>query len=235
MATSNAETCGGGSLGHGFGGVVGSFGVDVRAQVFEQGFDARLAEQDDVIDGAKSSDKKRTCVFVKNGTSGTFQRTDAGVRVHTDDENVAFAARALEVANMADVKRIEATVGKDDALRAASCARVVCREAIHDDEFGCSAAHASGGGSAGLPSNSGEKFIASDGGGAALHNDKTTSDVGNVSGFERRGTARQGNRVRGKDSVAGAGNIDGLVATIERDLRLAVSPARRAPCHDARE
>ena len=115
---SDAETCGGGSLWHGFRSVVGSFGVNVRAQVFEQGLDARFAEQNHVINGAKRSDKKRAGVFIKNGTTGAFQRTDAGVCVDADDEDVAFAARAFEITNMADVKRIETTVGKNDALRA---------------------------------------------------------------------------------------------------------------------
>src|SRR5580700_8422260 len=48
----DAQASGGGTVGHGFGGVVGTFGVNVGAQELEQGLDVGFAEEHDVIDGA---------------------------------------------------------------------------------------------------------------------------------------------------------------------------------------
>jgi hypothetical protein len=90
--------------------------MNVRAEVFEQRLDARLTEEDYIIDGAKRSDKERAGVFIKNGAAGAFQRADARVRVNSDDEEVAFAARAFEITDVPHVERIKTTVGKNDAL-----------------------------------------------------------------------------------------------------------------------
>ena len=83
---------------------------------FEERFDARLTKEDDVIHGAKRGDEKSTCIFIKDGTAGAFQRANAQIRVHSHDENVPFVAGAFEIADVADVKRIEAAVGKNNAL-----------------------------------------------------------------------------------------------------------------------
>ncbi len=40
---------------------------------------------------------------------------DAGIAVHGDDQDVAFAAGAFEIADVADVQRVEAAVGEDDS------------------------------------------------------------------------------------------------------------------------
>src|SRR5208282_5069956 len=112
----DAETRGRGAFGHGFRGVVGSFGMNLRAEVFEKRRDTWLAEEDYIIDGAKRSDKERAGVFITNGAAGAFQRTDAGVRIDADDEEVAFAARGFEITDVSHVERIKTAVGKNDAL-----------------------------------------------------------------------------------------------------------------------
>src|SRR5580704_17205050 len=68
----NSETIGRSSLWNRFGRVVCAFGMNVRTQVFEQRFDARLAKEEDVIDGAKGGDEKGASVFIKDGTAGAF-------------------------------------------------------------------------------------------------------------------------------------------------------------------
>jgi hypothetical protein len=92
--------------------------VNVRAEVFEQRLDTRLSEQKDVIDVAKRGDEEGAGVLVKNGAAGALQCADARVGIDADDEDIAFAARALEIADVADVKHIKTPVGENDALAA---------------------------------------------------------------------------------------------------------------------
>jgi hypothetical protein len=112
----DAETIGGSSLRHRFDCVVGAFGVHVRAEVFEQRFDARFAEQENVIDGAKRGHQEGAGVLVKNGAAGAFQCTDARVPVDAHNQEVAFATGSFEITDVANVKSIKTTVGKNDAL-----------------------------------------------------------------------------------------------------------------------
>ena len=49
----DAEALGDGTLGDVFGGVIGAFGVDVWAKVFEERFDVRLGEEENEIDIAE--------------------------------------------------------------------------------------------------------------------------------------------------------------------------------------
>jgi hypothetical protein len=112
----DAETSGGGALGNGLQRVIGSFGMDVRAKIFEERLDTRFTKEDDVIHGAKRSDEKSSCIFIKDGTAEAFQSADAQIRVHSHDENVPFEAGAFEIADVADVKRIEAAVGENDLM-----------------------------------------------------------------------------------------------------------------------
>jgi hypothetical protein len=115
---SNAQTIGGSPLWHRFGCVVGAFGVNVRAEVFEQRFDARFAEEEDVIDGAKRGDEQGPGVLIKNGAAGAFQCADARVSIDADNQEVAFAAGSFEITDVADVKSIKTTIGKNDTLAA---------------------------------------------------------------------------------------------------------------------
>jgi hypothetical protein len=69
---SDAESMGRSSLWHRFGCVVGAFGVNVRAEVFEQRFYVRFAEEENVIDGAKRGDEEGAGVLIKNGAAGAF-------------------------------------------------------------------------------------------------------------------------------------------------------------------
>jgi hypothetical protein len=69
---SDAETLGCDTLWNGFDCVVGAFGVNVWAQIFEQRLYARLAEEDDVIDRAKRGDEESSGVLIKYWAARTF-------------------------------------------------------------------------------------------------------------------------------------------------------------------
>src|SRR5580692_1703919 len=110
---SDAETLSGRSFGNCFRGVVGSFGVNVGAEIYEERLDARFVEKHHVIDAAERGDELRAGVFVEDGATRTFESADARVGIDADDENVAFAAGSCEVANVAYVKRIKTAVRKN--------------------------------------------------------------------------------------------------------------------------
>jgi hypothetical protein len=114
----NAETVGRSSLRHRFACVVGAFGVNVRAEVFEQRFYARFAEEEDVIDGVKRGHQEGAAALIKNGAAGAFQSSDARVGIDADNQEVACATGSLEIADVAYVKSIKTTVGKNDSLAA---------------------------------------------------------------------------------------------------------------------
>src|SRR6476646_9103305 len=59
----DAKTRGGGAFRHSFDSVVSSFGMNVRAKLFEQRLNARLTKQHDVIDSSKRGDEESAGVF----------------------------------------------------------------------------------------------------------------------------------------------------------------------------
>ena len=50
------------------------------------------------------------------GRPGPFSCGDAGIGIYADDEKIALLLCAIEIADMADVEGVEATVGEDDSL-----------------------------------------------------------------------------------------------------------------------
>ena len=193
--------------------------MNIGTKLFKQRLDARLIKKHDVIDGTQRRNKASASFFIENRTAGTFQCVDARIPIYADHENIPFPARALEIANVTDVERIETAIGKDDALTALLVFRQFSAEPFSLDDFRRGATHILGGGPASLVANGGEKFIACNGSGAALHNNKASGDVGDVRGFQRRTTASKRKRVGSKDSVACAGDVNGLVASINGYLR----------------
>ena len=110
----NAEAGGDSTLGDGVGSVVGAFGVDVGAQIFEELLDVGLRENHNVIDVAERGDQKSAGVFVKNGAAWTFERANAGIGIDRDDEDLSFGFCGGEIAGMTDVESIKYAVREDD-------------------------------------------------------------------------------------------------------------------------
>ena len=63
-----------------------------------------------------------------------------------------------------------------------------------------------------------EEFGAGDRGGAVLHDDEAAGDVGEMRGFEGRGAAGETQCVGGEDSVARAGDVDGLITAVDGNV-----------------
>src|SRR5690348_10341529 len=114
----DAKAGGNGAFGYCFRGVVGALGVDVRAESFQQRFNRRLTEENHVIDSPKRSDEDCPSILIQNGTAGAFQGANRRIRVNADDQHIAFATRAFEIADVTNVKSIETAVGENDSLAA---------------------------------------------------------------------------------------------------------------------
>src|SRR5947209_6253978 len=95
--------------------VVRPFGVDVGAKGQKEFGDGRLVEDYDVVNGAQGRDRLGALAFGDEGTVIALEASHLLVAVYADDEEVAEAARAFEVADVPDVQQIEAAVGEDDA------------------------------------------------------------------------------------------------------------------------
>jgi hypothetical protein len=77
--------------------------------------------------------------------------------------------------------------------------------------------------------NGGQKLGARHGGGSPLHDHQGASDIGEVSGLERRSAACQGQGKGGANGVASTGHVDGLIAAMT-EYALGFYQIRKAPC-----
>ena len=112
----NAETVGDGTFWNSFRSVVRALGVNVGAQLLEQFLDVGLVEENHEIDIAQGGNEFQAGVFVQNGTAGAFQAENAGIGIDGDDQDVTLFPGAGKITHVANVQRVKATVGKDDAL-----------------------------------------------------------------------------------------------------------------------
>lgn len=138
---SNAEASGGCAFWDGVDAVIGALGVNVWAQILQQGLDVGLGEEHDVIDSAQSADQRGSRRFGQDWAPNAFECGNAVVRIHGDDENVAFAAGTFQISSMTYVQSVEATVGQDDFLAALAVLGKAPLKMFTRDDFGFSAAH----------------------------------------------------------------------------------------------
>src|SRR5258707_6455518 len=96
--------------------VVGALGVDVGAQGFQQDFHIGLVKKGDVVHGAETCDKLRARVLRQDGPAGTFQGAHTRIRVDRHNKGVSLSPCRFEVAHVACVGQIEASIGQDDPL-----------------------------------------------------------------------------------------------------------------------
>ena len=95
-------------------GVIGAFGVDVGLEFAQQRIYVELVENDDVIHGAKSGYQRGAGAFGEDGAAVALQFPCAGIGIDSYDEQIAFGARRLQIADVAHVQQIENAVGEND-------------------------------------------------------------------------------------------------------------------------
>src|SRR5260370_28120792 len=137
----DAETCRAGALRHGLGGVVGAFGMNVRAQRFEKGFHVGFVKDNNEVDGTESSDELRTGLLIEDRAVRSLECANAAIRIDSDDKDIALAARSFQIAYVPDVERVEAAVSKNDALTAELAIGKYGGELAARGDFGFGAAH----------------------------------------------------------------------------------------------
>ena len=180
----DTELLGDGAFGDSVRCVVSPFGVNVGPQIFQEGFDVGFGEEHDVVHAAERRNEAGPRALIENRPAGALQIAHAGIAIYADHENIAFAAGAVEIADVSDVQRIEAAVRQDDALAAALVLRELLAESVTRNDFGSSLAHDSAGGPRSFAANGVEELFTRDGGRAAFHYDEAPGDVGDVRGFE---------------------------------------------------
>ena len=155
----NAEPCSRSALWNGFRGVVGTFRVDVGPQLFEESFYSGFRKQHYIIHRTKSRDQQCARVFIEDGAARSLQAADAQVIIDANDENVAFPPRAFQIADVADVQSIEATVGKDNSFAATLVFCKFLLQRFAKNDFAASFTHVSGSRSGNLATNGIEEFL----------------------------------------------------------------------------
>src|SRR6267154_690609 len=210
----DAQPNGNRALRHSLRRVIGALGVHIGVQIFQQSFDVGLGKDHDIIHDAKRGDELRPGILTKDGTVGPFEIADARIGIHTDNEDVPFAASAFEITNVPDMERIEAAVRKDDGLTQAFVFLQPFAQLIPQNNLGCGLAHGLGARSRCLATDSIEKLFAHDGRCAALHDHQATRNVGDVRGFESRCATSERQRICREHSVAGTGDVHGLITAV---------------------
>ena len=102
------------ALGNRLGGVVGSLGVNVRAETIEEPAHMLASEDHDEINGSQAGDQLRSLGLGKEGAARALEPADGGVRVDPHDEEISLAAGVLQVAEVPDVEQVEGAIGEHD-------------------------------------------------------------------------------------------------------------------------
>ncbi|MCU1283742.1 MAG: hypothetical protein JWO13_92 [Acidobacteriales bacterium] len=108
------------TLGNGINSVVSSLGMEVGAKLANQSADIRLGENNDGINVGEGGHDFGAFGLRSSRASFTFECANGAVSINGDDELAAEFFGPTEVADVSDVKEVEASVGKRDGL--ARCA-----------------------------------------------------------------------------------------------------------------
>src|SRR5579864_488557 len=114
----NAETRGFLALGNCVDSVVGALRVNVWMKVAQKSTDVGLVENYDVIHGGERGNKFGARLRGQNRAAGAFDSADARIGIYRDNENVAFPARAFEIADVPRMQNVETAVREHDLLSA---------------------------------------------------------------------------------------------------------------------
>src|SRR5271168_3374425 len=132
---------------------------------------------------------------------------------------MAFATRALEVTDMADMEGIKTSVGKNYAEAVTFFFDEDFAKRFTADDLAVRLAHKLRSASPGFAAKGVEEFFAGNRGCAALHHYQATGNIRNVRGFQSGSATSKGQRICGKNGVSGSGDIDGLVAAMNGNVR----------------
>jgi hypothetical protein len=110
----------------GVGGPIVAFDQDVGLQDLKQVMRRGIIENDDAVYAGEPLEDFRTLRLGGNRSAGPLDLPNRAVGVEADDQRVPEPSRVLEIAQVADVKEVENTVGEDDRT---------CRSAQASDQL----------------------------------------------------------------------------------------------------
>src|SRR5688572_5708243 len=88
----------------------------------EQAIDSRVVEDHYVVNATQCPNEFRAGGLIQNRAALPFQPTCRAVGIDRHDQPIGLGARALKVANMADMQQVEAAVGESHGpTRVAVC------------------------------------------------------------------------------------------------------------------
>lgn len=106
------------AFGHALRRVISSLGVNIRPQKLDHLTDIWLIENCDRVNVFQSCQNLGAFVVGNVRTPQALQRAGARVRVHRDNHSSSELFGRTQVANVPDMKQVEAAVGKDDSFSA---------------------------------------------------------------------------------------------------------------------
>lgn len=96
--------------------VVCSFGLNVGANLPDQGADIQLRKDDHCIDRGQRSDNLGALAFRNDWTSVSFESAHRGIGIDRNDQFAPECLGCSQIADVSDVQEIERAVCQDDAL-----------------------------------------------------------------------------------------------------------------------
>ena len=102
-----------------FEGVIAAFGVDVRLGRGEETGGAHIGKNADRVDRFQRGEDSGAIIFAVHRTAFPFKPADGGVAIHANEQHVTMVAGVLKVGDVAEVEKIEAAVGHDQAFLSA--------------------------------------------------------------------------------------------------------------------
>ncbi len=174
-----------------FRGVVRALRVNIRPQLFEQGFDVRLGKKQNKIDIAQRRDQLGASLLIENRPARALQASDARIRIDGNDERVAFAFGSGQITNVTDMQRIEAAVRQYNVLAVTLKFSDGLPDKFARMNFRLGGPHGNclGGHPRRCFPNGFQDFVARNRSRSTLHHDQAAGDIGDMCGFERSRSA----------------------------------------------
>jgi len=102
-------------------GVIGAFGVNIGLEREEQLFDSRLIENRHKVNSFQCGYDLGSLVLGYERSAIALQSSSLFVRIHADNQKIAQGFRRFEVANMANMKDVEATISQYNSASFSLC------------------------------------------------------------------------------------------------------------------
>lgn len=112
----DSKTRGRGALRNRFRSVVRALRVHIRPEQLEQALHIQFLKNHHAVHGGERGDEFGASAFVQDWPAGPLQLPRARIRIDGNNQDVAFAPRGFQIADVSHMQEIENAVGEDDGL-----------------------------------------------------------------------------------------------------------------------